>query len=67
MTSPDDREPLEIFYADPVDEDGNVIGTATFSVTSTMGPARATKVPHSELAHEDLPTIHVRKEDFPNG
>lgn len=48
----EDEQPLvEVFYADPVDEDGNAIGTVTsFDVTSTLGPARATKIPHDEMA-----------------
>jgi hypothetical protein len=63
----DDEPVVEVFYADPVDEDGNVIATAKLEVTYSGGPARATKVPHSELAIEDAPTIHVRAEDFPDG
>lgn len=65
MPDPD----LELFYADPVDADGNVIATATFhSVTYSLGTARATKVPFDELGiDEDTPTIRVREEDFPNG
>ena len=63
----DHREPIEVFYADPVDEHGNVIATASMSITHSSGrPAVVTKVPHSELAHEDMPTIRVDEEDFPS-
>lgn len=62
-----ENEPdVEVFYADPVDEDGNVIATARVSVTYSNGTARATKVPHSEMAVEGMPTIRVREEDFPD-
>jgi hypothetical protein len=52
---------VEFMYADPVDENGNRIGIATFSnVTTSWGaPVRVTKIPHAEMA---LPHI---EEDSP--
>ena len=65
-----DEKPT-LFYADPVDGDGNVIATASLKITSATGcfeGLEAVKVPHSEIVlDEDTPTIRVREEDFPNG
>jgi hypothetical protein len=49
------NEPIEFMYADPIDEDGNKLGTVTFTnVTASWGPVRTTKVPYDELG---LPRI----------
>jgi hypothetical protein len=45
---------VELFYADPVDEDGNVIGHVTFGdVTASWGPVVVAKVPYAELGHDE--------------
>jgi len=57
---PDDE--LVGFYADPVDEDGNVIATARFEIThvSGMGPIRMVKIPASEMdMPPDAPTFKI--------
>lgn len=43
------------FYADPVDEDGNIIGHVTnFRVTTSWaGEIPMTKIPHDEMALPD--------------
>lgn len=58
----------EVFFADPVDEDGNVIAKASLEVTHCPnGDAVAVKVPHSELGLEDMRTIRVDARDFREG
>lgn len=49
-----------LFYADPVDEDGNVIATARMTIKPNPWIGDAVKIPHSELALEGLPTIHAK-------
>lgn len=55
-TQADDEQqpPFVAFHADPVDEDGNVIGTLTMGPWKTpWGEFESVKIPHSELAIED--------------
>jgi hypothetical protein len=49
------------FFADPVDDDGNVIAHVThMRVTSTnFGEIPMTKIPHSEICAEDMPRFRV--------
>ena len=61
--STDYEEEPTVFYADPVDEDGNVIGTASFVITDSNPPMRAVKVPASEIVLDAENTIHVRVEE----
>jgi hypothetical protein len=49
----DEHEELTGFYADPVDEDGNVIGTAHFEITHSLWPIKTVKIPASEMALPD--------------
>lgn len=56
-----------VFYADPVDEDGNVIATAHMTIKPNPWTGPAVKVPHSELALEDLPTIHIKMPEHDDG
>jgi hypothetical protein len=55
------------FFADPVDDDGNVIGTVTNMrvTTSWAGEIPMTKIPHAEMALDPETTLHVRLEDMP--
>lgn len=58
---------MQVFYADPVDEAGNVIGTAKLTITRSPYPVTVAKIPYYELGVDNTPTIRVREEDFPNG
>lgn len=52
-----------VFIADPVDEDGNVIGTASMQLTSSLtGPLDVVKIPHDEMALDD-DAFHIRMPD----
>jgi hypothetical protein len=57
------------FFADPVDDDGNVIGTVTNMrvTTSWAGEIPMTKIPHAEMALDPETTLHVRLEDGQDG
>jgi hypothetical protein len=58
---------LQVFYADPVDEDGNIIGTAFMSALRTpWGDYAPVKIPHDEIVLDPEFTIRVRHEDFPS-
>jgi hypothetical protein len=50
---------VEVFYADPVDEDGNVIAHVDFKITGSTFPAKAIKVPASEIVLDPENTIRV--------
>jgi hypothetical protein len=55
---------VEIFFADPVDEDGNVIGRATMGdVQTPWGPAKPVKIPYDEIVLEPGNTIRVELDE----
>lgn len=57
-------EELVAFYADPVDEHGNVIGHAEVTILRSPWPMRAVKIPASEIAlPDDAPTFKVGGDD----
>lgn len=56
-----DEPKIEVFYADPVDADGNVIGTATLTnVRGPWGPITPVKVPYDEIVLDPETTIHAK-------
>jgi hypothetical protein len=60
----DDEPMCEAFYADPVDDDGNVIGTAWMGPLKTpWGEITPTKVPHDEIVLDLENTIRAKLED----
>lgn len=56
-----EKPKVEVFYADPVDENGNVIGhVGEFTVTTPWGSVEPVKVPHDEIVLDPETTIRAK-------